>query len=85
MDEVCGCVRWPKPFDYDEKLIPPEPNFFTTGFLMDKEDRYKITQNNFVVFEICLVTLFDRKHHASKHSSKLIIFGILLNFCPLKI
>ena len=39
LDEVCGCVRWPKPFDYDEKLIPPEPNFFTTGFLMDKEDR----------------------------------------------
>ena len=30
----------PKPFDYDHDLIPPEPNFFTAGFAMEKEDRY---------------------------------------------
>ena len=42
LDEVCGFMRWPKPFDYDQNLIPPEPNFFSTGFLMDKEDRYVI-------------------------------------------
>ena len=36
-------MRWPKPFDYDQNLIPPEPNFFSTGFLMDKEDRYVIS------------------------------------------
>ena len=36
---VC-CCSMPKPFDYDHDLIPPEPNFFNAGFLMDKEDRY---------------------------------------------
>ena len=41
LDEVCGggCMTWPKPFDYDHDLIPPEPNFFNAGFLADKEDR----------------------------------------------
>ncbi len=31
--------RLSRPFDYDTNLIPPEPNFFTAGFMMDREDR----------------------------------------------
>ena len=26
-------------FDYDSSLIPPDPSFFSAGFLMDKEDK----------------------------------------------
>ncbi len=36
---ICGCVNLPKPFDYNHARIPPEPNFFSAGFLTTKEDR----------------------------------------------
>ena len=38
-DKVGGCCKVLSPFDYDHDLIPPEPNFFTAGFSMEKEDR----------------------------------------------
>lgn len=42
-DDTSCCARngswWPSLFDYDHDLIPPEPNFFNAGFLMDKQDR----------------------------------------------
>ncbi len=31
--------RMTRAFNYNENLIPPEPNFFTAGFVMDREDR----------------------------------------------
>ena len=38
-DETCGCCKWPSLIDYDQELIPPEPNFFTAGFFWEKQDR----------------------------------------------
>ena len=45
-DETCGCCKWPSLIDYDQELIPPEPNFFTAGFFWEKQDRSVI----FVLF-----------------------------------
>ena len=38
-EETCGCCKWPSLIDYDQELIPPEPNFFTAGFFWEKQDR----------------------------------------------
>ena len=38
----CGdcCIdAVPKLFDYDKTLIPEEPNFFTAGYMANKEDK----------------------------------------------
>ena len=48
-DETCGCCKWPSLIDYDQELIPPEPNFFTAGFFWEKQDRSVI----FVLFSFC--------------------------------
>ena len=41
--------------------------------------------NNFCLIKLtCLVTLFDHKLQVFKNLPKLTIFGILINFCPLK-
>ena len=50
-EETCGCCKWPSLIDYDQELIPPEPNFFTAGFFWEKQDRSVIFF--YFVFILC--------------------------------
>lgn len=54
--------------DYDHDLIPPEPNFFNAGFLMDKQDRFVVkdretffssAQRSQIVWQILMRTRYD--------------------------
>lgn len=78
--------RLSEPFDYDYNLIPPEPNFFTAGFMMDREDRFdrmKTRPRSLVTAE-CLILLLvryiikDREEFFSGAQRSLIVWQILL-------
>ena len=72
-----------EPFNYDYDLIPPEPNFFTAGFIMDREDRYIIkdrddfftdAQRSLIVWQI-----LRRTKYGSNMSDRVGIVRLLSN------
>ena len=68
-EETCGCCKWPSLIDYDQELIPPEPNFFTAGFFWEKQDRS-------VIFYFILCNGAKQFHKVAFESYAVICTGV---------
>ena len=80
------------PFKYDKEMIPPEPDFFTAGFLAHKEDRFVIknrdsffssAQRSLIAREIMTRTRYGSENVDKLGLARLMNKGVFRSAYPL--